>query len=74
MSLISATVQLSLIKKQDPSPLGAETIAGVLKGSLSETLGNAGVGAALAYKITKIYSWSIDVFKVKKGDRFGVTF
>jgi murein DD-endopeptidase MepM/ murein hydrolase activator NlpD len=61
-------------KKTRPITIRRRTIAGVLKGSLSETLGNAGVGAALAYKITKIYSWSIDFFKVKKGDRFGVTF
>jgi hypothetical protein len=28
---------------------------------------NAGVQAALASKMTKVYSWSID-FKLKKGD------
>jgi hypothetical protein len=27
---------------------------------------HAGVGAALAHKITNIYSWSIDFFKVKR--------
>jgi hypothetical protein len=33
------------------------------KGSLSETLVNAGVQAGLASKMTKVYSWSIDFFK-----------
>jgi hypothetical protein len=33
---------------------------GGFKGSLSETLVNAGVQAALASKMTKVYSWSID--------------
>jgi hypothetical protein len=47
-------------------------IGGVLKGSLSETLVNAGVQAGLASKMTKVYSWSIDFFKLKKGDRFGL--
>lgn len=61
-------------KKTRPITIRRRTIGGVLKGSLSETLGNAGVEAALANRITKIYSWSIDFFKLKKGDRYGITF
>ncbi|OCB77309.1 peptidoglycan DD-metalloendopeptidase family protein [Flavobacterium crassostreae] len=61
-------------KKTRPITLRRRTIGGVLKGSLSETLENAGVEAALANRITKIYSWSIDFFKLKKGDRYGITF
>jgi murein DD-endopeptidase MepM/ murein hydrolase activator NlpD len=61
-------------KKVKPITIKRRTIGGVLKGSLSETLGNAHVEAALANKITKIYSWSIDFFKLKRGDRFAITF
>ncbi|SDW19027.1 M23 family metallopeptidase [Flavobacterium degerlachei] len=61
-------------KKTRPITIRRRTIGGVLKGSLSETLGDAGVEAALANRITKIYAWSIDFFKLKKGDRFGITF
>lgn len=61
-------------KKTRPITIRRRAIGGVLKGSLSETLGNASVEAALANKITKIYSWSIDFFKLKKGDRFGIIF
>lgn len=61
-------------KKTRPVTIKRRTIGGVLKGSLSETLGNSGVEAALASRITKIYSWSIDFFKLKKGDRFAITF
>jgi hypothetical protein len=43
-------------------------IGGVLKGSLSETLVNAGVQAGLASKMTKVYS----LIELKKGDRFGL--
>jgi hypothetical protein len=45
-------------KKRDRLPL-ERTIGGVIKGSLSETLGNEGE-AALASRIARIYSWSID--------------
>lgn len=61
-------------KKKRPITIRRRTIGGVIKGSLSETLGNAGVGAALASRITKIYSWSIDFFKLKKGDRYAIIF
>ncbi len=61
-------------KKTRPVTIRRRMIGGVLKGSLSETLDNAGVSVALASRITKIYSWSIDFFKLKKGDRFGLTF
>lgn len=61
-------------KKTKPVTIRRKIIGGVLKGSLSETLSNARVSTSLAQKITKIYSWSIDFFKIKKGDRFGITF
>ncbi len=61
-------------KKTKPVTIRRKVIGGVLKGSLSETLSNARVSTSLAQKITKIYSWSIDFFKIKKGDRFGITF
>lgn len=61
-------------KKVRPVTIKRRLITGVLKGSLSETLANSGVAANLANQITKIYSWSIDFFKLKKGDRFGIAF
>jgi len=65
---------VSAYKKVRPVTIRRRMIGGVLKGSLSETLVNAGVQAALAGKMTKVYSWSIDFFKLKKGDRFGLVF
>ncbi|MFV8341416.1 peptidoglycan DD-metalloendopeptidase family protein [Flavobacterium sp. XS2P39] len=61
-------------KKTKPITIKTRTIGGLLKGSLSETLEGANVEGALASKISKIYAWSIDFFKLKKGDRFAITF
>ena len=61
-------------KKTKPLTIKRRTIGGVLKESLSETLGNAKIEGALASKITKIYAYSIDFMKLKKGDRFAITF
>ena len=65
---------ISVYKKIKPITIKRRTIGGVLKESLSETLGNAEVEGALASKIAKIYAYSIDFMKLKKGDRFAITF
>jgi murein DD-endopeptidase MepM/ murein hydrolase activator NlpD len=61
-------------KKIKPVTLKRKIIGGVLKTSLSETLGDEDVETALASRITKVFSWSIDFFKLKKGDRYGLIF
>ncbi len=65
---------VQVFKKTRPIKIKQRTIAGSLDGSLSEALQKQGVDVALAGKITKIYAWSIDFFKLKKGDKFGITF
>lgn len=65
---------VSVSKIIRPIRVKQRTIAGELDGSLSEALNKNGVDGALANKLTKVYAWSIDFFKLKKGDKFGVTF
>ncbi len=61
-------------KKARPISIKQRTIAGKLDGSLSQALNKQGVDAALSDKLTKVYAWSIDFFKLQKGDKFAVTF
>ncbi len=61
-------------KKTKPLTFKTRTIASALNGSLSETLKNEKVDPALAIQIAKIYAWSIDFFKLQKGDKFAITF
>jgi murein DD-endopeptidase MepM/ murein hydrolase activator NlpD len=65
---------VSVYKKIRPILVRQRTIAGSLDGSLSEALTKEKVDPALASKLTKVYAWSIDFFKLKKGDKFGITF
>jgi murein DD-endopeptidase MepM/ murein hydrolase activator NlpD len=60
--------------KQKPVTIKRRTIATEISGSLSETLSNNGVDASLAHNLAKIYEYSVDFFKIQKGDRFAVTF
>jgi len=61
-------------KKVRPLTFKTRTIAGALNGSLSETLQNLKVDPDLATRISKIYAWSIDFFKLKKGEEFALKF
>ncbi|MFN7099299.1 MAG: peptidoglycan DD-metalloendopeptidase family protein [Flavobacterium sp.] len=65
---------IAVYKKVKPVTIKRRSIGGVLKESLSETLGNEKIEGALAGKIAKIYAYSIDFMKLKKGDRFALTF
>ncbi len=49
-------------------------IAGVINSSLYETMQEIGVNALLALKLADIYAWSIDFYRIQKGDRFKVIF
>ncbi|MGV3460796.1 MAG: peptidoglycan DD-metalloendopeptidase family protein [Flavobacterium sp.] len=59
-------------KKQRPVSIKRRVIAAEIEGSLSETLSNAGASPALAHELSEIYAWSINFFKIQKGDKFAV--
>ena len=59
--------------KQKPTRLKRRIVAAEIEGSLSETLGNAGVSSGLANKLANIYAYTVDFFKIQKGDKFAVT-
>jgi murein DD-endopeptidase MepM/ murein hydrolase activator NlpD len=65
---------VSVSKVTRPIRIKKRTIAGELNGSFSEELQRQKVDPALANKLIKVYAWSIDFFKLKKGDQFGVIF
>ncbi len=61
-------------KKQKPITIKRRTIASEINGSLSETLAQAKVDPSLAHNLAEIFAYSIDFFKIQKGDKFAVTF
>ena len=60
-------------EKTRPSTIKRRTIATEIEGSLSETLSKEGVNAGVASKLAKIFEYSIDFFKIQKGDKFAIT-
>ena len=72
--IIDLNDTVSVSKVTRPIRIKKRTIAGELNGSFSEELQRQKVDPALANKLIKVYAWSIDFFKLKKGDQFGVIF
>ncbi len=66
--------KLLAYNKKFPVFFKRKTIAARLDGSLSSSLAKLKVDVSIATKISKIYAWSIDFFKLKKGDKFAITF
>ena len=49
-------------------------VSGTIKSSLYETMKNIGVNEEITYHLSDIYAWTIDFFRLQKGDRFKVVY
>ncbi|AXG73979.1 M23 family peptidase [Flavobacterium arcticum] len=59
-------------KKTRPLTIKRRVIAAEIEGSLSATVQKLGASAALTQELSEIYAWSIDFFRLQKGDKFSV--
>lgn len=57
-----------------PSKLVEKTASGVITSSLSEALDSAGLNVYIAHELADIYAWSIDFFRLQKGDRYKIVY
>jgi len=73
-SVIDFRNEVSAYNKQKPIILKRKIIVDSITGSLSNTLDKNGVSAALTHNLSSVYAWSVDFFKIQKGDAFGVIF
>ena len=57
-----------------PSKLVEKTASGVIKSSLSEALDSAGLNVYISHELADIYAWSIDFFRLQKGDSYKIIY
>ncbi|SOC79152.1 Murein DD-endopeptidase MepM and murein hydrolase activator NlpD, contain LysM domain [Salinimicrobium sediminis] len=57
-----------------PVTITKKTVAGMINSSLSEAMEDAGLNYLLAHEMSNIYQWSIDFFRLQKGDRFKLVY
>ena len=61
-------------KSKKPIKFVEKEISGIINSSISQTLDDQGLSPVLAYKMSDIYAWTIDFFRLQKGDRFKVIY
>jgi murein DD-endopeptidase MepM/ murein hydrolase activator NlpD len=72
--LVDLTDSIVGFKKSRPLTFKVRTIAGELTGPLTKTLRSMKVDPTLSGRLTKVFAWSIDFFKSRKGDKFALSF
>jgi len=57
-----------------PIKLVEKTASGIITDNLSQTLDDAGLSIYIAHELADIYAWSIDFFRLQKGDSFKLSY
>ena len=57
-----------------PTKISNRVVSGIIESSLYETLSEQNVSPAIAVRLSEVYAWTIDFFRIQKGDRFEVIF
>ncbi len=60
--------------KKKPVTIVEKTASGVITSSLSQTMDEQGLPLNLTDRLALIYAWTIDFFRLQKGDRFKVIY
>lgn len=61
---------LAAYKDSHPISYKRKTATGIINSTLSEAMEAEGLGISAIYELSDIYRWSIDFFRLQKGDRF----
>ncbi len=61
---------VQVYRGEKPVEVRIETASGVIESSLYESLTQANLSRALAVEMNNIYAWTIDFFRIQKGDKF----
>lgn len=48
--------------------------SGIINSSLYETMQNSGINESLTYYLSDVYAWTVDFFRLQKGDRFKIIY
>ena len=59
---------------QKPVRLVELEASGIIESSLYETMQNSGINESLTYYLSDVYAWTVDFFRLQKGDRFKVIY
>lgn len=73
-TVVNLKDSISIIRNEKPVTIKKKIASGVITSSLSAAMDNEGLSILLADKLSDIYQWKIDFFKIQKGDQFKIIY
>lgn len=73
-TVVNIGENIAAFKSQKPVTIKRKTVSGVIVSNLSEAMTNQGLSLLLSYELSSIYQWSIDFWKLQKGDQFKMVY
>ncbi len=73
-TVVNIGENIAAFKSQKPVTIKRKAISGVIVSSLSESMSNQGLSVLLTHELSSIYQWSIDFWKLQKGDQFKMVY
>ncbi len=73
-TVVSIGDNIAAYKASKPISIKKKMISGVIVSNLSEAMQNQGLSVLLSHELSSIYQWSIDFWKLQKGDQFKMVY
>lgn len=73
-TVVNIADNIAAYKAQKPVSIKRKTVSGVIVSNLSEAITSEGLSVLLSHELSNIYQWSIDFWKLQKGDQFKMVY
>ncbi len=73
-TIVELTDSLKVYKKKKPITFVEREVSGIINSSLSQTILDQGIDYNVTNNMSDIYAWTIDFFRLQKGDRFKLVY
>ena len=73
-TVVNIADSVAAYKAKKPVTIKKKTVSGVIVSNLSDAVTDEGLSILLSYELSNIYQWSIDFWKLQKGDKFKMVY
>lgn len=73
-TVVNIADNIAAYKAQKPVSIKRKYVSGVIINNLSEAMESQGLSVLLSHQLSSIYQWSIDFWKLQKGDQFKMVY
>lgn len=73
-TVVSTGDSIAAFKAEKPITIKKRAVSGLINSSLSEAVQSEGLNFLITHEMSNIFQWSIDFFRLQKGDRFKLVF